>query len=121
MTLLADVVGASRAVAETSSRSAKVAILADLLRELEPDEIPIVTAFLSGVPRQGRIGVGYASVYRRDSATAGGEPLSVGDVDRALDEIRAATGTGSAATRGHLLDGVFARATEAKRTSSNAC
>ena len=114
MTLLADVVGASRAVAETSSRSAKVAILADLLGELEPGEIPIVTAFLSGVPRQGRIGVGYASVHRRESTAAGGEPLSVGDVDSALDEIRAATGTGSATTRGHLLDGVFARATEAE-------
>src|SRR5262245_52966807 len=114
MTLLADVVWASRAVAETSSRSAKVAILADLLRELAPEEIPIVTAFLSGVPRQGRIGVGYASVYRRESATVGGEPLSVGDVDRALDEIRAATGAGSTTTRGELLDGVFARATEAE-------
>src|ERR1051326_4766691 len=59
VTLLADVVTASNRVAETSSRSAKIATLADLLRTLEPHEVPIVTGFLSGVPRQGRVGVGY--------------------------------------------------------------
>ena len=64
MTALADVVEASRLVAATSARSRKVTILADLLRRLEPDEVPIVVGFLSGVPRQGRIGVGYAAVYR---------------------------------------------------------
>src|SRR5437763_1863456 len=49
MTLLADVVRASRAVAETGSRSAKVALLASLLGELEPAEVPVVAAMLSGV------------------------------------------------------------------------
>src|SRR5215831_12652629 len=66
VTLLADVVRASEAVAGTSSRSAKVATLAELLRSLEPAEVPVVAALLSGVPRQGRIGVGYARVYGRE-------------------------------------------------------
>ena len=61
MTLLADVVTASRLVAETSSRSRKVAILAELVRELDASEVPIAVGMLSGVPRQGRIGVGYAT------------------------------------------------------------
>jgi DNA ligase-1 len=115
MTLLANVVQTSREVGRTSSRSAKVAILADLLRELEPAEVPIVAGILSGVPRQGRIGVGYASVYGLSLAAGGGEALTVGDLDRALTGIQATTGSGSAATRRQLLDDLFAHATEAER------
>src|SRR5205807_1737894 len=58
LTLLADVVAASQAVADTSARSRKIAILADLLGRLEPSEVAIATGFLSGSPRQGRVGVG---------------------------------------------------------------
>ena len=58
MTLLADVVAASKEVADTGSRTAKVAILADLLSRLEPDEVALAVGFLAGVPRQGRVGVG---------------------------------------------------------------
>ena len=65
MTPLADVVTASQLVGETSSRSRKVAILAELLRALDPDEVPICVGFLSGVPRQGRVGVGYSTDLRR--------------------------------------------------------
>ena len=114
MTLLADVVAASREVAATSSRSAKVATLAELLRRLEPEEVPVVTGLLSGVPRQGRIGVGYASVYGRDHAPAAECVLTVGDLDRTLSEIQATTGSGSAAARRQLLDDLFARADEAE-------
>ncbi len=64
MTLLADVVAASSEVGGTSSRTRKVAILADLLRALEPDEVPIAVGFLTGVPRQGRVGVGYSNGVR---------------------------------------------------------
>ena len=67
MTLLAEVVAASNEVAATSARSRKIAILADLLRRLEPAEVPIATGFLSGAPRQGRVGVGYSSVYAIDA------------------------------------------------------
>ena len=59
MTLLADVVSASKAVTDTPARSRKVAILAELLRRLEPSEVPMAVGFLTGVPRQGRVGVGY--------------------------------------------------------------
>jgi DNA ligase-1 len=60
MTLLAAVVTASAEVADTSSRSRKIALLADLLRALAPDEIAPAVGFLSGSPRQGRVGVGYS-------------------------------------------------------------
>jgi DNA ligase-1 len=111
MTPLADVVRASQEVAATAARSEKVAVLARLLRQLDVSEVPIVAALLSGVPRQGRIGVGYASVYR-GPRPAGGPPLAIGDLDRALSEIQATTGTGSAARRRQLLDDLFARTTE---------
>jgi DNA ligase-1 len=111
VTLLADVVRASRDVAATSARSAKVAALADLLAKLEHGEVAAVAGMLSGVPRQGRIGVGYASVYGADRATGDREQLTVADLDRALTEIQQTTGSGSAGSRGRLLDDLFARAT----------
>ena len=112
MTLLTDVAAASKDVAVTSSRSRKIAILAELLKKLEPDELPIVVGFLAGVPRQGRVGVGYATVYGADRATAAEASLTVTDLDRAIAGVQEATGPGSARARRQLLDGLFARATQ---------
>ncbi|MBV9603604.1 MAG: ATP-dependent DNA ligase [Solirubrobacterales bacterium] len=114
MTVFADVVEASRLVADTSARSRKIATLAELLRTLESDEVPIVVGWLSGVPRQGRIGIGYASVYGSDVPAADAPSLSVLEVDRAIDEIEASTGSGSVTRRRQLLDGVLSRATAAE-------
>jgi DNA ligase-1 len=114
LTLLRDVVDASAQVAATSSRSAKIATLADLLRELDDDEVAIAVAFLSGVPRQGRIGIGYAAVFAIDVAPATQPSLSIGDVDRAIDAIQADTGSGSAASRRELLADLLGRATDAE-------
>jgi len=111
MTLFAEVVTASGLVGETSSRSKKVAILADLLKRLEPDEVPIVVGFLSGVPRQGRVGVGYATIYAIDPAPADHATLTVIEVDCAIDEIERATGSGSAGRRSELLADLLGRAT----------
>jgi DNA ligase-1 len=112
MTLLADVVAASRLVAETSSRSRKVALLSDLLRRLEPAEVPVVAGFLSGAPRQGRVGVGYATVYALDEHAAAEPTLTVADLDVAITAIQTTTGPGSAGTRRRLLAELLSRATE---------
>ncbi len=114
LTLLADVVEASRLVSETSSRSRKIAILADLLRTLAPDEVPIAVGLLSGVPRQGRVGIGYATVYGAETSPAPGPSLSVNDVDLAIVEIEASTGTGSIIRRRERLEELFRRATDAE-------
>jgi DNA ligase 1 len=114
MTLLADVVSASTLVGETSSRSRKVAILAGLLRGLEPGEVPICVGFLSGTPRQGRVGVGYATIYAIRPEAAAEPTLTVIDADWAIDEIESATGPGSAARRAELLADLLGRATEAE-------
>jgi DNA ligase-1 len=111
MTLLADVVSASQGVADTSSRSGKVAILAELLRQLDPGEVPIVAGLLSGIPRQGRVGVGYSTIYGLEQPPAEVPTLEVGDLDAAVDGIEAATGPGSAAQRRRLLEELLGRAT----------
>jgi hypothetical protein len=63
MTLLADVVSASQDLGHTSSRSEKVAILAERLGLLDASEVAVAVGFLVGVPRQGRVGIGYSTIY----------------------------------------------------------
>src|SRR5581483_4603986 len=117
--LLAEVVDVSARVAATPARTAKIAALADLLGRLAPDEVEPAVGFLVGEPRQGRIGVGWASVRRatldqRDRAAAGEPSITIGEVDRALTELAATTGDGSVAARAALLDGLLARASRAE-------
>ena len=111
MTLLADVVAASKLVAGTSSRSQKIATLAELLGRLEPDEVPIAVGFLSGAPRQGRIGVGYATIYGIETAPALKPSITIEELDRAIAEIQATTGSGSAGKRKQILESLLDRAT----------
>jgi DNA ligase 1 len=112
MTLLADVVTASSEVGATSSRSQKVAILAELLKRLAPDEVALAVGFLVGVPRQGRVGVGYSTIYGVERTSAGEASLTVGDLDRAIGEVQGMTGSGSAAGRKQILGELLGRATE---------
>jgi DNA ligase 1 len=111
VTLLAELVAASKEIAETSSRSRKVAILADLLRRLDADEVPAAVGFLSGMPRQGRIGIGYAIAYGTERAAAVRPSVTIGELDRAIDEIQEATGSGSATRRREILGELFERGT----------
>ena len=60
--LLADLVAATSDVAATRARSEKIARLADLLRSATADEVAVVVGVVAGDPRQGRIGVGWATV-----------------------------------------------------------
>jgi DNA ligase-1 len=112
MTLLADVVIASREVAGTSSRSGKVAILAELLGRLDSKEIPLAVGFLASVPRQGRVGVGYSTIYGIDTAPASRPSLTIDELDRAIAEVQGTTGSGSAAKRKQILGELLGRATE---------
>jgi DNA ligase 1 len=112
MTLLADVVTASRDIADTSSRSRKVAILAELLTELDANEVPIAVGFLTGAPRQGRVGVGYATIYGIESVPSGKASLTLDELDRAIAEVQAAKGSGSAAKRRQMLGELLGRASE---------
>jgi DNA ligase-1 len=109
---LNDLVTTSAAVAATSSRREKTALLAELLGRLEPDEVGIGVGFLIGWPRQGRLGVGWATLAAaRPSAGASSPELSLRDVDARLDAIKAVSGKGSADQRRRLHAELLERAT----------
>jgi DNA ligase 1 len=112
MTLLADVVTASEEVTGTSSRSKKVAILADLLERLAPSEVGIAVGFLAGAPRQGRVGVGHSTIYGIECAPAPEPSITIEELDRAIEEVQATTGSGSAGERRRILTELLSRATE---------
>ena len=99
-------------MAATSSRSQKVALLADLLRRLDRDEIVSAVGFLAGVPRQGRVGVGYSTIYKLDHDAVDEPSVTILDLDRAIAEVQQTTGSGSAAARGQILGNLLGRATE---------
>ncbi len=109
---LADLVQTSRRVAETSGRLAKIQLLAALLKSAAPDEIEPAIAFLSGAPRQGRIGVGYAALAAaRPEQGADAPTLELAHVDATLERVAHTTGKGSAQAKAELLRDLFARAT----------
>ena len=114
-TLLAAVVDVSARVAQTGSRLAKRDAIAGCLRGADADEVAIVVAFLSGETRQGRIGVGYATLAALRQAPAAAPSLTVGDVDAALARVASASGKGSAAQRSAQLHALFDRATAAEQ------
>lgn len=125
--LLADVVAATEAVAATSSRTAKAEALAGLIQRAGAAEAAVVARLVAGDPRQGRVGVGWATVAQmgeadppetQDPAPAGppraGPGLTVADLDSLLDAVAAASGAGAASRRAGLIDGFLARAAPAE-------
>ena len=108
--LLADVVTASRTVAETSSRLRKIEAIAALLRVAGPDEAAIVVPWLSGDLRQRRTGVGWATL--RDAPAPATDPsLTVAGVDEAFETLAGLAGPGSASARRRMVHDLFAGAT----------
>ena len=115
MTQLAELVRTSNQVAGTSSRLGKVAALADLLKRLERDEIPIALPYLSGDIRQGRLSLGHASLHRATGPSLASSSLTLADVDAAFSSLKAVKGKGAAERRSQLVSALFARATAEER------
>jgi DNA ligase-1 len=113
---LDDLVQTSAAVAATSGRLDKTARLAALLGRAEPDEIPIAIGFLTGWPRQGKLGVGWSSVSNAAEVGAAEQPtLTLRDVDTAFETIKSVRGKSSNAERARLVRELFAKATSAEQ------
>jgi DNA ligase-1 len=114
--LLQDLVGTSTAVGEASGRLAKIGLLADLLRHLAPEEIEIAIGFLSGEPRQGRMGIGYSTISAAKDVAASDTPaLQLHDVDDVFTQLAAIKGSGSAAARHQRLRDLLTRATRVEQ------
>ncbi|HZA59401.1 MAG TPA: ATP-dependent DNA ligase [Solirubrobacterales bacterium] len=112
MTLLTEVVTASRDLSDTSSRFEKIGILAELLGRLDASEVAVAVGFLAGVPRQGRVGIGYSTIYGIKRAPAREASLTIDELDRAIAEVQGTTGSGSAAKREQILGELLDRATD---------
>ncbi len=110
--LFADLADVSRRLGATSKRGEKASLLADLLRRLAPKEIEVAVGVLTGAPRQGRIGVGWATLRDLRVDPAPSPSLTVLEVDIAVERLAAMSGAGVHAARRALLTDVFARATE---------
>src|SRR5687767_2373372 len=116
MALLADLVGVSRKVADTSSRLAKTAELAGCLRGLVAAEIPVALSYLSGEIPQGKLGVAWSELQRgAGSEPATGPSLTLREADAAFAAIAATRGEGASAARAARLEALFSRATAEER------
>ena len=114
---LSDLVLTSQAVADTSGRLEKISLLANLLKRLAPNEVPIAIGFLTGWPRQGKLGVGWASIAEARPDAAATEPaLQLTDVDRIFSELQSVRGRRSAAERQRLLSELLSRSTTAEQS-----
>lgn len=108
LTRLAEVSGQ---VAATASRTRKTDLLAELFRDAEPDDVPVVIPYLAGRLPQGRIGVGW-KVLGREVAPAAEPTLTVRGVDALLTELASVSGAGSQAERARIVDELMGAATE---------
>src|SRR5437868_6595851 len=109
--LLDTLVDTSQKITGTTKRLEKTSLLASLLKQLNPAEVEPAVGFLSGALRQGRIGIGYATLESATASAAAVASLEIVEVDRVLDEIAAVRGPGSEQRRRDLLSGLFGRAT----------
>jgi DNA ligase-1 len=131
--LVAALVTGSNAVAATPARNGKIDLLADFLARLEPADVPIAVAWLSGDLRQGRIGLGGAalaaawsrpfeaaapalpSLFGDAPAVAVSGPLTLRDVDAAFERLAETGGRGAAGARARELSQLFTRASDAEK------
>ncbi len=109
--LLDEIARTSEAVAATSARNRKTELIADSLRALRPEEVPVAVAYLAGDLPQGSVGVGWAAL--RTAPPPALEPtLELLDVDAAIGRIASASGKGSQALRRSEVAELLGRATE---------
>ncbi len=113
---LARVIETSTTVAATRSRTAKVGMIAQTLREAasDPRQVEVVADYLAGVLPQRRVGVSWRSL-RSLPEPAGAASLSVTEVDEAMERLRAISGSGSAAQRRAVVVELFERADAAEQ------
>lgn len=112
--LLRVLVETSAAVAGTRARTAKVTALAGLLSALERDEVAPAVGFLTGVPRQGRIGVGWRTVQGIEAGGPDAPSVELRELDGALSQLASTSGAGSQRARHALLGGLLGRVSEAE-------
>lgn len=116
MVLLADVANTSSAVGATRSRKQKVELLSALLRKLEPRELRPAVGFLCGELRQGKLGIGYATLRKlRALPQTQTSRVTVIELDEIFQRLLELSGKGSAGRRDQLLQALFERLDDGER------
>ena len=116
MVRVADIARASLDVTATRSRKQKTERLATLLTSLAPSEMRPAVGFLCGELRQGKLGIGYATVRKLRALPTAAEPsVTVSELDDAFQQLAELSGKGAAGQRGLLLERLFSRLTESER------
>ncbi len=80
-------------MSETSKRTSKIALAAELLQQLAPNEIRPVAAYLAGATRQGKTGVGYATIRDATGSPVDTPSITVLELDHTLGRLSSARGT----------------------------
>jgi DNA ligase-1 len=101
--LLAEIAEVSSTISATRSRKAKSGAISSLLSRTPIDEVAIVVGFLSGVPRQGKVGIGWAAVADLEAPAESGPGLGIDVLDRFLGSFPAISGPGSQERRAEAL------------------
>ncbi len=109
--LFAKIVETSQRVTATPKRLEKIEMLAALLTQLDPQEVEAVVSFLSGSTRQGRIGIGYATLRDAAAPEAESPSLEILEVDRLLGSLTAVQGRGSEREKVQILHSLLDKAT----------
>jgi DNA ligase-1 len=105
------IVDLSKRVASTPKRTEKVAAIAAVLHATPPALVPVVVGFLVGEPRQGRIGVGWATL-REVRVTPSYTPIvTVDEVDVTISLLASIGGDGSQRERERVLADLLGRMT----------
>ncbi|MGW0336402.1 ATP-dependent DNA ligase [Streptomyces sp. NPDC003011] len=112
--LLTRLARVSQEVAAASARSRKIELLAELFRDAEAADVPIVIPYLAGRLPQGRLGVGW-KVLSRSVPPAAEPTLTVRAVDALLSELGTVSGAGAQAERARLVGELMGAATEAEQ------
>lgn len=106
---------ASEALAAAGGSRARVALLADVLREAGP-QLPLAATLLAGDLPNGRIGVGPAQLVAVRGTPAAPEPtLTLDELVAELDRFAAIAGSGARDRRAQALSALWSRATTAEQ------
>jgi DNA ligase-1 len=121
--LLTDVASTSNQVSRTSSRNAKVSLIADLLRrfailvadgEAPVEEIGLATRYLSGSLRQRRTGIELSSFSELPAPPDVGV-VTLSELDTVMQRASELAGAGSSRERADLFLGLVRRLTAEER------
>jgi DNA ligase 1 len=106
----------SSALAATRSRTEKVRLLSEYLRQLDAGERVTGVAWLSGFLPGGRLGLGPAAVHAlRSVSPAQDATLTLSVAQQQLDSLKDIKGKGSAAARQAVLVHLFEQATASEQ------